>query len=94
MMIKCDEHGFSNGLLVSPDIKEQIQNSMHYTNIITIDYEYKGDVVDSFYLSECFAQKYGFFCNKILTLPDDYPEWVSKLAPLCEKCFQKFTNFR
>lgn len=92
MMIKCNAHGFYNALQVSPDIKKQVEFSVGHLNIIIIDFEYDGDVVDSFYLSEGFAQKNGYKCNQKMTLPDDYPRWVGEMVLVCEKCFQEFSN--
>ena len=94
MMIKCDQHGLCEGLEVSPDLKEKVDNSEEIAEYILINYEYNDEIVDWLFLSVEYAAKYGLQTESRLPLPDDYPEWVKSLVPVCEKCFEEHTKFR
>ena len=89
MMIKCEKHGFYQAAQVSPDLKVRVNTLHRLDNFISIHYEYNNEIVDTFFLSKDYAAKYHLQRKNILPLPDDYPEWVTSLALICEKCFEE-----
>ena len=86
-MIICELHGVSEASFVSPDIFDQVMNSLVVMKPRVIEYEYLGDIVETFILSQDFLVEHKLCDEKgILPLPNDYPEWVSLLKPLCSTC--------
>lgn len=88
MMIKCKQHGFYEAVQVSPDLKEQINGSKKIKDHVLIHYEYDNAIADSFVLSIEYATKYKLQNENILPLPNEYPEWVIFLVPVCKKCLE------
>lgn len=86
-MIICEKHGLSTIVQVSPDIQ-----SGRVRKIISVDYDYYGDVIETFYLSEVFGSQYGVKGSQCFSLPEVFPDWVSLMIPMCEKCFLELSD--
>jgi hypothetical protein len=86
MIIKCDKHGPQSGLEVSSDIANNVRMKSPVNNLVIVSFEYLDDIVHTYYLSRDYAQKYKLENNMVIPLPDNYPDWVLGLVPLCKKC--------
>jgi len=91
MMIHCQEHGDQGGVQVSPDIEQSIRCKETCSTHI-VNYEFEGEVVDTFYLSKSYAESNGLELIDVLPLPDDYPKWVLDLNVVCEVCFNSYVK--
>lgn len=49
-------------------------------------FEFEGEIVERFYLSSEYAEKYKLVDQQAVSLPDNYPQWVLDLRPVCSKC--------
>jgi hypothetical protein len=82
-VIDCNMHGLTSIVLVSADLLDsEIESSK------IIEYEYDGEIVESFYVSQEFADNNGLSGVKTLPLPEIYPHWFSKLKPYCFQCLK------
>lgn len=88
MMIECERHGFNEAVQVSPDLRERVNASEEIKGYVSVHYEYNDEIVDSYFLSTRYAEKYELRNGGILPLPDDYPKWVMGLVLVCKKCFE------
>ena len=89
MRIKCELHGFCEGVQVSAALKEQMLTSGKIDAYVSVYYEYKEDNVALLILSSQDAKEQELEDGAVLPLPDDYPEWVTSLVPVCERCFEE-----
>ena len=89
MRFECQDHGLQEGVQVSPDLESSSDADSHEGQVFVVRFQYDGEVVDAYYLSERFANSYGLTESFVCPLPDEYPEWVSKVVPRCRKCFRK-----
>ena len=71
---------------VSPDLVDRIPSALHIAKPEVIEFEYDGEIVDSFYLSKEFSSEHGVLGGSIVPLPEDYPLWVMLLRPVCSHC--------
>jgi len=84
-MLKCDVHGESLGVLVSPDIQASMQSrelpeAERY--VFTMD----GEEVMWFLLSTRFILDFPVTQPLQAPLPEDYPSWVHSLEMACIEC--------
>ena len=74
---------------VSIDIFKQIENPEFTFNPTIVFYQFDDEVTESFYISEKYALENNLKQNMILELPDDYPDWVLNLKPICSACLKE-----
>jgi hypothetical protein len=84
MRIICPIHGLQKATYISPDLWET-SKSIHNVEVI---YEYDGQHVNAFLLSEDFAKKHEIK-GGVSALPNDYPLWTEQTTSVCEKCFEE-----
>lgn len=92
MMDKCDRHGPQFGLLVSPDVAQHIAAETKLSGCREVVYEYLGVEAPRFVVSAKFASEEGVDSGTSVPLPDDFPPWVKKLVPACQKCAEEATG--
>jgi len=87
MNFLCDNHGVSNGVIVSPDLVHTTNSAQNSCmTVVYVEFEYYDDIADECYLSETYANQIGIMNDTKMPLPEFYPEWYLKLVPICEKC--------
>lgn len=85
-MIKCSKHGLQDTVQVSPDAAESILQGESIKSLLTVQYVFDGDVVDQFFVTQSVATKNELSNELQIPLPDDYPDWVLKMVPICAQC--------
>ena len=86
MRILCSIHGVQKVRQISPDLWASAHEGSQTKNVIQVAYEYGGQVVDGFLLSEEFAKEHKIN-GGVTTLPNDYPPWTNETTIVCENCF-------
>ena len=89
MQVSCTKHGMQSMINISIDVLKEMENSNFIFNPIIIFYEFDDEISESFYVSEKHASKYNLKHNQTLALPDDYPDWVLNLKPICRACLKE-----
>lgn len=92
MRIDCPIHGLGEGIEVSPELAEAIDNqkTAFATEIV---YFLDGDECLSLLLSDQQIEAEGVVARRI-SLPMAYPTWHSSLMPRCELCARDLLVFR
>ena len=87
MRIVCSKHGTQAGVVISPDLGTRRPKAD--ISIVSIRYEFDGDIAWAFYVSKRFADEHGLV-DCIEPLPDVPGEWVHELDCCCVECFKEF----
>ncbi len=87
MRIVCPMHGGQAVVQISPDVWDDPQAAQREVRWVHVLYEFDGQVVDAYHLSEEFAARHGVEAG-VAPLPADYPEWTGEVTRVCAKCFE------
>jgi hypothetical protein len=86
MRLLCEACGKYNLVVqVSPDYQPS-RKEIFRERAVLIRYIYNSEVVDEFVVSSEFADLYSLGAGDY-ELPDNYPDWVTKLTLICKECF-------
>ncbi len=88
MRIRGNHHGLADGIQVSPDLLAADKDNARDTEIVTVIYDWEGDLADVFFISKAFADSHQLQGGRS-TLPDSWPEWVRLTKPACRPCFEE-----
>ena len=87
MLVACRSHGAQPGVMISSDLwGPSVQTEK--PRIVDLLYEYDGDVVWEFHVSEAFAKQHGL-SDGTEPLPDQPGEWATDLQCCCRVCFEE-----
>ncbi len=88
MDVQCGKHGMQPSTHVSKDIFDNLANDQFRFMPVIVFFEFDDEIVESFYLSQKYAEKYNLGKNQVILLPDDYPQWTLDLLPICNECLK------
>lgn len=87
MLIICERHGSSDGILVSPDLLGTAQRGGALPAFSECLFVVDDEPFFKVALSHHCAKERGIEVPRVLHLADGFPDWSDGLVPLCHACW-------